>query len=145
MSNNNLRFSLADFHFTDNPNILEPPKDFIEWISNPEVQMGWRLFEQQLTSAPKTSTMIKSGIDGKERRIINLTSYNYLGLSTHPEVIQAAREALEIYGLGASGAPFLSGTFDIHKEFEYVSSYFDRNKCVSYLKNEIDNYIYRDI
>ncbi|MCD4657362.1 MAG: aminotransferase class I/II-fold pyridoxal phosphate-dependent enzyme [Planctomycetes bacterium] len=131
MSNNNLRFSLADFHYTDNPNILEPPEDFTEWISNPDVQMGMRLFEQQLISAPKTTTRIKSGIDGKERRIINLTSYNYLGLSTHPEVLEAAREALEIYGLGASGAPYLSGTFDIHKQFaEKLAKFKQKEACV---------------
>jgi len=44
-------------------------------------------------------------------------SYNYLGISYRPEVKKAAAEAVEKYGLGASGSPILSGTFDIHEEF----------------------------
>jgi len=131
MSKENLRFSLADFHYTDNPNILEPPEDFLEWANDPDVSMGLRLFEQPLTAAPAAITCIKSGIDGKERKYINLTSYNYLGLSTHPEVLQAAREALENYGLGASGAPCLSGTFDIHQEFaKKLADFKQKEACV---------------
>ncbi len=42
-----------------------------------------------------------------------MTSYNYLGLSSD----QAAKEALDRYGLGASEAPILSGTFDLHVQF----------------------------
>src|SRR5207245_9438366 len=48
------------------------------------------------------------------RELINLASYNYLGISYRPEVRQSAIEALQRYGLGASGSPILSGTFDIH-------------------------------
>lgn len=111
---NILNFSLADFLFNDNPNVLAPPADFDDWMSHPAVKQGFSFFEQELLEAPRVSTRILSNLDGKERRIINLTSYNYLGLSTHPEVIQAAKDALDKYGLGSSGAPLLSGTLDIH-------------------------------
>ena len=97
-------FSLADFFYNDNPDVLSPPADFETWFQDPLVQGSFRFFEQQLLQAPKTASRIYSGVDGKKRDIINLTSYNYLGLSSHPEVIQAAKEALDVYGLGASGA-----------------------------------------
>ena len=50
--------------------------------------------------------------------VINLATYNYLGYSRHPEVIDAAKLALEAYGLGAGGAPTTSGTLDLHRRFE---------------------------
>nr|WP_246433940.1 aminotransferase class I/II-fold pyridoxal phosphate-dependent enzyme [Spirochaeta isovalerica] len=74
-----------------------------------------------------------SNLDGKRRKIINLTSYNYLGLSTHPEVVQAAKEALEKYGLGSSGAPLLSGTLDIHTEFaRKLAEFKQKEDCILY-------------
>ena len=111
---NALDFSLADFFFNDSSDVLSPPTDFETWMSHPAVKQGFSFFEQELLEAPRVSTRVRSNLDGNERRIINLTSYNYLGLSTHPEVIQAAKEALDKYGLGSSGAPLLSGTLDIH-------------------------------
>jgi 7-keto-8-aminopelargonate synthetase-like enzyme len=109
-----LSYSLADFFYNDSPDVLTPPSDFEEWMNDPRTQAGFSFFEQPLLAAPTAQTEILSGIDGKRRKVVNLTSYNYLGLSTHPEVIQAAIEGLKKYGLGAAGAPLLSGTFDLH-------------------------------
>lgn len=50
--------------------------------------------------------------------VVNLSSYNYLGYGYHPDVIAAAKEALDIYGLGAASSPVASGTFGLHKQFE---------------------------
>jgi glycine C-acetyltransferase len=112
-----LSFSLADFFFNDSPDVLTPPSDFQAWIEHPKIQGAMRLFGQQLLAAPRAGTEVLSSLDGSRRKVINMTSYNYLGLSSHPEVIQAAKDALDVYGLGASGAPLLSGTFDLHVEF----------------------------
>ena len=57
-------------------------------------------------------------IHGDEHKLVNFSSYNYLGYANHPEVIQAAKNALDTYGLGATGSPLLNGTFDIHKHLE---------------------------
>ena len=133
MSDNILNYSLADFHYNDNPDVLSPPDDFNEWINNPKVKQSFSFFEQELLDAPRVSTEILSNIDGKRRKIINLTSYNYLGLSTHPEVIQAAQEALLKYGLGSSGAPLLSGTLDIHTEFaRKLAEFKQKEDCLLY-------------
>jgi glycine C-acetyltransferase len=50
--------------------------------------------------------------------VIIMCANNYLGLSSHPEVIQAAKEALDTHGYGMSSVRFICGTQDIHKELE---------------------------
>ena len=55
-------------------------------------------------------------MEGKRR--IMLGSNNYLGLTTHPDVIRAGLEALEQYGSGCSGSRFLNGTLQMHLELE---------------------------
>ena len=126
-----LNFSLADFFFNDNPDVLGAPPDFDEWMDHPVVRQGFSFFEQELLDAPRVQTRVRSNLDGQERNIINLTSYNYLGLSTHPEVIQAAKDALDKYGLGSSGAPLLSGTLDIHVELaRRLAKFKQKEDCI---------------
>jgi glycine C-acetyltransferase len=117
MKDNALSYSLADFFYNDSKSVLTPPADYLEWTDNPRVQEGFAFFHQQLLEAPRAVTTMRSNFDGKVRKVINLTSYNYLGLSTHPEVIEAAIEGLKKYGMSASGAPHLSGTFDVNVKF----------------------------
>jgi len=54
--------------------------------------------------------------DGRE--VINFCANNYLGLSSHPKVIQAAKDAMDSHGFGMSSVRFICGTQDIHKELE---------------------------
>jgi len=54
--------------------------------------------------------------DGRE--VINLCANNYLGLSSHPQVIEAAHEALRTHGYGLSSVRFICGTQDLHKTLE---------------------------
>ena len=54
--------------------------------------------------------------DGKT--VLNFCANNYLGLSSHPEVIEAAKNALDSHGFGMSSVRFICGTQDIHKELE---------------------------
>ena len=126
-----MKFSLADFGFNTNPDVLQPPEDFEDWKSDPGVALGMSLYEQQLKSAPTGRTKVESNFDGEERDAINLTSYNYLGLSTHPEVLEAAHNAAEQYGLSASGAAMLSGTFDLHQEFaRQLADFKQKEACM---------------
>jgi len=133
MPENALRFSLADFFFNDNPDVLTPPSDYLSWIGHPEIQTAMRFFGQEFLAAPRPDTEVLSHLEGGRRRVINMTSYNYLGLSSHPEVIQAAKEALDRYGLGASGAPLLSGTFDLHVKFaRQLADFKQKEDCLLY-------------
>ena len=130
---NVLDFSLADFFYNDSANVLDPPTDFVEWVNDPAVVGVSRFFEQQLLRAPRAGTEVLSNIDNATREVVNLTSYNYLGLSTHPEVIAAAKRALDKYGMSASGAPLLSGTFDLHVELaRRLATFKQQEDCILY-------------
>lgn len=52
------------------------------------------------------------------KKVLNFCSNNYLGLSSHPKVIDAAHKALDSHGFGVSSVRFICGTQDIHKELE---------------------------
>jgi glycine C-acetyltransferase len=60
--------------------------------------------------------------DGK--RVINMCANNYLGLADHPELIKAAKEALDTHGLGMASVRFICGTQDIHKQLEAALTKF---------------------
>ncbi|MBN1898436.1 MAG: pyridoxal phosphate-dependent aminotransferase family protein [Spirochaetes bacterium] len=141
MEDDILSYSLADFQYNDNPDVLAPPEDFEKWINNPRISASFSFFEQQLLTAPKASTEILSNIDHKKRKVINLTSYNYLGLSSHPEVIQAVIEGVKKYGLSASGAPLLSGTYDLHVKFaRMLADFKQKEDCILYSSGLGGNY-----
>lgn len=57
-------------------------------------------------------------VDMEGREVVMIGSNNYLGLTSHPEVVEAGREALAKYGSGCSGSRFLNGTLDIHCRLE---------------------------
>ena len=56
--------------------------------------------------------------------VINFCANNYLGLSSHPKVIQAAKDAIDAHGYGMSSVRFICGTQDIHKKLERKISEF---------------------
>jgi glycine C-acetyltransferase len=63
-------------------------------------------------------------VDADGRRVINLCANNYLGLSNHPEVVEAAAQGLRTHGFGLSSVRFICGTQDIHTELESRISAF---------------------
>ena len=63
-------------------------------------------------------------IETNGEHVINFCANNYLGLSSHPKVIAAAKEAIESHGYGMSSVRFICGTQDIHKELEDKISEF---------------------
>lgn len=73
-----------------------------------------------LWKAERTITTPQSAAIGTKEggEVINFCANNYLGLSSHPEVIQAAKDALDTRGFGMSSVRFICGTQDIHKELE---------------------------
>jgi glycine C-acetyltransferase len=72
------------------------------------------LFKTERIITTPQSADIKA--NGKE--VINFCANNYLGLSSHPKVIQAAIDAIHTHGFGMSSVRFICGTQDIHKELE---------------------------
>jgi 8-amino-7-oxononanoate synthase len=58
-------------------------------------------------------------------------SNNYLGLTHHPDVLSAARSALERYGSGCTGSRFLNGTLDLHEQLETeLADFFEKEACL---------------
>ncbi|CAH3045383.1 unnamed protein product [Porites lobata] len=73
------------------------------------------------------------GVIGRNDKLLNFCANNYLGLSSHPEVIEAAKNALEKYGNGLSSVRFICGTQDIHKELEEkISRFHEREDAILY-------------
>lgn len=65
------------------------------------------------------------------RKIIMAGSNNYLGLTTHPKVKEAAIEATKKYGTGCSGSRYLTGTIDLHNELEYrLAKFLGKEACL---------------
>src|SRR3954447_20661495 len=108
------KLSLSNFlaHETSDP--LEPPPGFTHWMR--QATFAVELYEPELLASADARTTLE--YEGKPHSVINLCSYNYLGLANRPEVIAAAHEALKTYGLGACGSPMLSGMTNLHRELE---------------------------
>src|SRR3954452_15435771 len=120
MDDNPAELSLSNFLASEGRDPLQAPPSFTRWM-----QAGaWavELYEPELLAPAEARTNIS--YSGKSRSVINLCSYNYLGLANHPEVIAAAHDALREYGMGACGAPILSGMTDLHRALERAVAKF---------------------
>lgn len=79
--------------------------------------------ERQITSAQGAHIRIADA-QGQTREVLNLCANNYLGLSSHPAVLEAAHQALRTHGYGMSSVRFICGTQDLHKTLEERLSEF---------------------
>ncbi|MFC5624164.1 glycine C-acetyltransferase [Algoriphagus winogradskyi] len=75
--------------------------------------------ERVITSPQSAEITIAGG-----QKVLNFCANNYLGLSSHPKVIEAAKAAIDSHGFGMSSVRFICGTQDIHKELERKISEF---------------------
>lgn len=65
--------------------------------------------------------------------VLNFCANNYLGLSSHPEVIQAAKDTMDTHGFGMSSVRFICGTQDIHKELEQkIADFYETEDTILY-------------
>lgn len=68
-----------------------------------------------------------------QKEVLNFCANNYLGLSSHPDVIEAGIEAIRTHGYGMSSVRFICGTQDIHKELEHrISKFLGQEDCILY-------------
>ena len=114
MNEDPFKLSLGNFIANESDDPLQAPPSFTNWVR----ASAWaaELYEPEMLATADARTTIR--YDGKPLSVINLCSYNYLGLANHPEVIASAHEALKTHGLGACGAPVLSGMTNLHRELE---------------------------
>jgi len=84
--------------------------------------------ERIITSPQDAVIKISTG-----QEVINFCANNYLGLSSHPEVIEAAKNALDSHGFGMSSVRFICGTQDIHKELEKkIADFYQTEDTILY-------------
>lgn len=88
-------------------------KDFLQEELTQIQQAGLYKKERIIVSEQGAEITISTG-----EKVLNFCANNYLGLSSHPEVIKAAQETLSSHGFGMSSVRFICGTQDIHKELE---------------------------
>src|SRR5437762_3159617 len=85
-------------------------------------RIGEEIWDIKASGLYKTERMITSPqgaeITVNGRTVLNFCANNYLGLSSHPKVIEAAHAAIESHGYGMSSVRFICGTQDIHKQLE---------------------------
>lgn len=73
-------------------------------------------------------------IETNGQEVLNFCANNYLGLSNHPRLVQAAKDAMDTHGFGLSSVRFICGTQDIHKELEKrISDYFGTEDTILYI------------
>ncbi|MFT3699916.1 MAG: pyridoxal phosphate-dependent aminotransferase family protein [Kofleriaceae bacterium] len=89
---------------------------FSEWIDAAQADGVYAFEVPRLAS--QTPVVRARRPDGRELELLNFSSYNYLGYSAHPQVIEAAKAALDRYGLGAASSPVQAGTSELHATLE---------------------------
>jgi glycine C-acetyltransferase len=79
------------------------------------------------------TTPQSANINTQNKDVLNLCANNYLGLSSHPEVLEAAIETIKTHGFGMSSVRFICGTQDIHKELEQkTADFLGTEDCILY-------------
>ena len=102
-------------------------KDFLQKELNTIEQNGIFKKERIITS-PQGAEITVNG-----NTVLNFCANNYLGLSSHPEVIQAAKNALDTHGFGMSSVRFICGTQDIHKTLEQkIADFYGTEDTILY-------------
>ncbi len=84
---------------------------------------------ERIITSPQNAEIVLA--DG--RRVLNFCANNYLGLADHPDIIAAARAALDTHGFGMASVRFICGTQDLHKELEgTISRFFGKDDTILY-------------
>jgi glycine C-acetyltransferase len=88
---------------------------FVSRISSElrEIESAGLLKKERVITSPQSAEILVNG-----KTVLNFCANNYLGLSSHPKVIEAAHKAIDTHGYGLSSVRFICGTQDIHKELE---------------------------
>ena len=103
-------------------------KDFLANELSEIKSAGLYKNERIITTPQKADIKVNAGSD-----VLNFCANNYLGLSDHPRLIQAAKDAMDSHGFGMSSVRFICGTQDIHKQLEAaISDYFQTEDTILY-------------
>ena len=88
---------------------------------------------ERVIATPQGAHIRTVAADGTVREVLNMCANNYLGLSSHPQVVEAAHQALRTHGYGLSSVRFICGTQDLHKTLEArLSSFLGTEDTILY-------------
>jgi glycine C-acetyltransferase len=93
-------------------------QDYLQTELN-SIQSQGLFKKERIITSPQGAEITVNG-----KTVLNFCANNYLGLSSHPEVVQAAKDALDSHGFGMSSVRFICGTQDIHKTLEQKIAHF---------------------
>ncbi len=103
-------------------------KEFLQTEIDTIKENGLYKKERIITSPQDAEITISTG-----EKVLNFCANNYLGLSSHPEVVQAAKDALDTHGFGMSSVRFICGTQDIHKQLEQeIADFYGTEDTILY-------------
>jgi glycine C-acetyltransferase len=103
-------------------------KDFLQKELQSIDEAGLYKRERIITGPQGAEIELNTG-----QKVLNFCANNYLGLSSHPKVIDAAKKALDTHGYGMSSVRFICGTQDIHKELEQkIADFFGMEDTILY-------------
>src|SRR5512132_1607061 len=103
-----------------------------------EKQLSHTLEEIKSQGLFKTERVITSPQDAHiaitgGKRVLNMCANNYLGLADHPDIIAAAKDALDTHGFGLASVRFICGTQDLHKQLEAtIAKFFGTDDAILY-------------
>ena len=103
-------------------------RDYLRKELNSIREQGLFKEERIIKSAQGPEITLKTG-----QKVLNFCSNNYLGLASNPEVIQAAKDAMDTHGFGMASVRFICGTQDIHKDLERkISAFYKTEDTILY-------------
>ncbi len=101
-------YSLVDFHDFESDDLFEVADYFWEYVADGR-RKQYMVYGQPMMTGPRTEFMVYDHNAQEVRKFLNFCSYNYLGYSYHPDVIQTVKDTIDEFGTGAVSAPLLSG------------------------------------
>ncbi len=125
--------SLVDFFDMESDDIFEKVNAFWRSACTEDGVARRKLCRRPLESSCQGKVIVKDPFTGAHKEMIMMASNSYFGLTSHPRVVKAAREALDKYGYGTGSVSLLAGTTDMHLELESrIASYYGCEGAVVY-------------
>lgn len=124
--------SFKDFENIPDQNMVERAMSFNDYLNylDDKGHLNYRL-ENSSGCGPELRLNLKG--ETKAKKYVNFVSNDYLGLTQHPDVKNAAIEAVHHYGTGAGASPAIGGHFSFHQQLEdKIASFFKRKSAMLY-------------
>ncbi|HHY94604.1 MAG TPA: pyridoxal phosphate-dependent aminotransferase family protein, partial [Firmicutes bacterium] len=109
--------SLTDYYQVPSEDLFDKAHAFAGYLGEIRSR-GHDLYRRTLYTASDHRVQVFDEFTGQVREMVMMASNNYLGLTYHPKVVEAAVRATQEYGAGAGSVPLLAGTMRIHRQLE---------------------------